>query len=166
MTAKKSIKKNIIITMIVIVGVLLLIGSFFLRDLALRAGITEYEHKEIVQVKAKYSAVLEKIAQLGIKSDSFTINAEHKGIFDKSVITCDEGAKQLMTELEEEVNLLCHNYCYQISGDKNAVTFDFNKSGTKQLIFSVSEPEKQNENDRLDSLDDNWYYYEVSQKTE
>lgn len=41
MAEKKSVKRKVI-TAVVIVGVfVLLIGSFFLRDICLRAGITE-----------------------------------------------------------------------------------------------------------------------------
>ena len=50
MAEKKSVKRKVI-TAVVIVGVfVLLIGSFFLRDICLRAGITECEKREILQV--------------------------------------------------------------------------------------------------------------------
>ena len=50
MAERKSVKRKVI-TAVVIVGVFaLLIGSFFLRDICLRAGITECEKREILQV--------------------------------------------------------------------------------------------------------------------
>ena len=57
MAEKKSVKRKVI-TAVVIIGVFaLLIGSFFLRDVCLRAGITECEKREILQVKSKYSSI-------------------------------------------------------------------------------------------------------------
>ena len=47
---RKSVKRKVI-TAVVIVGVfVLLIGSFFLRDICLRAGSAECEKREILQV--------------------------------------------------------------------------------------------------------------------
>ena len=65
MAERKSGKRKVI-TAVVIVGVFaLLIGSFFLRDICLRAGITECEKREILQVKSKYSAILDSVVSAG-----------------------------------------------------------------------------------------------------
>lgn len=160
MTVKKSTKKKLIIAAVSVIGVILLVGSFFLRDLCLRAGITEYDRREILQVKTKYSAIIDKIAQEGMKAGAFTIYTEHKGLFEKSEITADKSGEKLISSLGEELNVLCHTYCYKISGDGKSVTFEFNKSGSKSIIFSRSEPTKQSDKDICEALSDGWYYYE------
>lgn len=158
----KSRKGKIITTIIIIVGILLIIGSFFLRDMLLRAGIAEFERKEILQVKTKYADTLQKIADRGLEKLPFEISAHHGGINEKSKITADdEYAKAIYEDLKEEIDVLCHGYCYRISGRSGAVFFDFNGTGTKQLIFSNDEPEKLDEDDVLEALGDGWYYYEV-----
>lgn len=155
-------KKSIIAAVVFVLVILLLIGSFFLRDIMLRAGIAEFERDEILQVNSKYSTTLKKIAEQGSLA-TFVITAEHKGLFDKSEISCDnDKAKSIYSDLKEEVDVLCHNYCYKISGSGKAVYFDFNKAGTRQLIYSAIQPEKQDENDVLELLGDDWYYYEMN----
>lgn len=156
MAEKKSVKRKII-TAVIIVGVFaLLIGSFFLRDLCLRAGITECEKREILQVKSKYSSVLDTIVREGSDIGDYKITAAHGGLFEKSVITSDENGESLCDKLSEELSVLCHTYCYGVEKQGNAVHFSFNNSNTKQLIYS-SEDISDSE---TSSLGDNWYYYE------
>lgn len=89
MAEKKSVKRKVI-TAVVIVGVfVLLIGSFFLRDICLRAGITECEKREILQVKSKYSAILDSVVSAGNDIADYKITAAHGGLFEKSVINAD-----------------------------------------------------------------------------
>ena len=159
-TAKKSVKKKIIIAFIVIGALLLLIGSFFLRDIFLRAGITEYEQREILQVKTKYAAVLDSISSKGMTSDNFVITARHGGLFEKSEISGDDNGQKIIDALKEEIDVLCHTYCYEITGRDGAVSFAFNKTGTKQLVYSLIEPETETENDTIENLGENWYYVE------
>lgn len=156
MIEKKSVKRKII-TAVIIVGVFaLLIGSFFLRDICLRAGITECEKREILQVRSKYSSILDTIVKTGSDITDYKITAVHGGLFEKSVITADENGKPLYSKLTEELSVLCHTYCYGVEKYGNAVHFSFNNSGTKQLVYS-SEDISDNE---TSSLGDNWYYYE------
>lgn len=161
MKAKKSVKKKIIITLIVIGAIALLIGSFFLRDIFLRAGITEYERREILQVKAKYAAVLDSIAEKGVESDNFVITARHGGLFEKSEINGDDNGQKIIDELKEEIDVLCHTYCYEIVGRNGAVSFAFNKTSTKQLVYSSEEPKAETENDTVEALGNGWYYVEL-----
>lgn len=156
MAEKKSVKRKII-TAVIIVGVFaLLIGSFFLRDICLRAGITECEKREILQVRSKYSSILDKIVTASSDISEYKITAAHGGLFEKSVITADENGEPLYSKLTEELSVLCHTYCYGVEKYGNAVHFSFNNSGTKQLVYS-SEDISDNE---TSSLGDNWYYYE------
>lgn len=156
MAERKSVKRKII-TAVIIVGVFaLLIGSFFLRDICLRAGITECEKREILQVKSKYSSILDTIVKTGSDITEYNITAAHGGLFQKSVITADENGEPLYNKLTEELSVLCHTYCYGVEKHDNAVRFSFNNSGTKQLVYS-SEDISDNE---TSSLGDNWYYYE------
>ena len=102
MAEKKSVKRKII-TAVIIVGVFaLLIGSFFLRDICLRAGITECEKREILQVKSKYSAILDSIISKGTDITEYKITAAHGGLFEKSVIKADENGEPLYDKLTEE----------------------------------------------------------------
>ena len=118
MAEKKSVKRKVI-TAVVIVGVfVLLIGSFFLRDICLRAA--------------------------------------HGGLFEKSVISADENGEPLYDKLTEELDVLCHTYCYGVEKQDNAVHFSFNTGNTKQLIYSA----KDISDNETSSLGDNWYYYE------
>ena len=156
MAEKKSVKRKII-TAVIIVGVFaLLIGSFFLRDICLRAGITECEKREILQVRSKYSSILDKIVTASSDITDYKITAAHGGLFEKSVITADENGEPLYDKLSEELAVLCHTYCYGIEKYGNAVRFSFNNSGTKQLIYSAEDIS----DDETSSLGDNWYYYE------
>ena len=150
MAERKSVKRKVV-TAVVIVGVfVLLIGSFFLRDICLRAGITECEKREILQVKSKYSSILDTI----VKTSSDT--AAHGGLFEKSVINADENGEPLYNKLTEELDVLCHTYCYGVEKQDNAVHFSFNTGNTKQLIYSA----KDISDNETSSLGDNWYYYE------
>lgn len=156
MAEKKSVKRKII-TAVIIVGVFaLLIGSFFLRDICLRAGITECEKREILQVRSKYSSILEKIVTASSDMTDYKITAAHGGLFEKSVITADENGEPLYDKLTEELDVLCHTYCYGVEKYGNAVRFSFNNSGTKQLIYSAEDIS----GNETSSLGDNWYYYE------
>ena len=129
MAEKKSVKRKVI-TAVVIVGVFaLLIGSFFLRDICLRAGNDIADYK---------------------------ITAAHGGLFEKSVINADENGEPLYDKLTEELDVLCHTYCYGIEKQDNAVHFSFNTGNTKQLIYSA----KDISDNETSSLGDNWYYYE------
>ena len=108
---RKSVKRKVI-TAVVIVGVfVLLIGSFFLRDICLRAGIAECEKREILQVKSKYSAILDSIISTGTDIAEYKITAAHGGLFEKSVIKADENGEPLYDKLTEELDVLCHTYC-------------------------------------------------------
>ena len=71
MNKKSSAKKKIITALCVTGGILLLIASFFLRDLLLRAGVVEYDSREVSQVKNKYSASLDAIVTEGKEKDFF-----------------------------------------------------------------------------------------------
>ncbi len=156
MAEKKSVKRKII-TAVIIVGVFaLLIGSFFLRDICLRAGITECEKREILQVKSKYSAILDSVVCAGNDIADYKITAAHGGLFEKSVIKADENGEPLYDKLTEELDVLCHTYCYGIEKQDNAVHFSFNTGNTKQLIYSA----KDISDNETSSLGDNWYYYE------
>ena len=156
MAEKKSVKRKII-TAVIIVGVFaLLIGSFFLRDICLRAGITECEKREILQVRSKYSSILDKIVTTSSDMTDYKITAAHGGLFEKSVITADENGEPLYDKLTEELDVLCHTYCYGVEKQDNVVYFSFNNSGTKQLIYSAEDIS----DDETSSLGDNWYYYE------
>lgn len=155
-TERKSVKRKVI-TVAVIVGALaLLIGSFFLRDICLRAGITECEKREILQVKSKYSAILDSIVSGGADISEYTITAAHGGLFRKSVILSDENGEPLCEKLSEELAVLCHTYCYGVEKRDNAVRFSFNNSGTKQLVYSAEDIS----DNETSALGDNWYYYE------
>ena len=134
----------------------LLIGSFFLRDICLRAGITECEKREILQVRSKYSSILDKIVTTSSDITDYKITAAHGGLFEKSVITADENGEPLCEKLSEELAVLCHTYCYGIEKQDNAVHFSFNTGNTKQLIYSA----KDISDNETSSLGDNWYYYE------
>ena len=118
---KKSVKRKVITAVIVLAAVLLLIGSFFLRDICLRAGITECEKREILQVKTKYSEIMNSIISAGADIDEYTITATHKGLFEKSAITPDENGEELYSKLTEEFSVLCHSYCYGVSKHDGAV---------------------------------------------
>ena len=156
MAEKKSVKRKII-TAVIIVGVFaLLIGSFFLRDICLRAGITECEKREILQVKSKYSSILDSIVSGGAGISEYTITAAHGGLFRKSVISSDENGESLCEKLSEELAVLCHTYCYGVEKRDNAVHFSFNQSGTKQLVYSAEDIS----DNETSALGDNWYYYE------
>lgn len=158
---KKSIKRKLITAAIVLAAVILLIGSFFLRDICLRAGLTECEKREILQVKTKYSEIMNSIISTGENIDEYTITASHKGLFEKSVITPDENGEELCNKLYEELSVLCHSYCYGVSKHDGAVYFSFNSSGTKQLIYSKAPLSDQ----YTDNLGDNWYYYEKTENS-
>lgn len=156
MAEKKSVKRKII-TAVIIVGVFaLLIGSFFLRDICLRAGITECEKREILQVRSKYSSILDTIVKAGSEITDYKITAAHGGLFQKSVITADENGEPLCEKLSEELAVLCHTYCYGVEKYGNTVRFSFNNSGTKQLVYSAEDIS----DNETSSLGDNWYYYE------
>ena len=157
---KKSVKRKVITAVIVLAAVLLLIGSFFLRDICLRAGITECEKREILQVKTKYSEIMNSIISAGADIDEYTITATHKGLFEKSAITPDENGEELYSKLTEEFSVLCHSYCYGVSKHDGAVYFSFNASNTKQLIYTSKEIDDK----FTDNLGDNWYYYEKTEE--
>lgn len=163
MNNKSSAKKKIITALCIVGGVILLIGSFFLRDLLLRAGVVEYDSKEILQVKNKYYASLDAIVKEGKETD-FVINSKHGGLFQKSLITADEKGKPVYEKLKDNVDVLCHSYCYTIKSEKGIVTITFNESGSKKLIYSEAKPEKKSEKDILSDLEENWYYYEEVQE--
>ena len=87
MAERKSVKRKVI-TAVVIVGVFaLLIGSFFLRDICLRAGITECEKREILQVKSKYSAILDSV----VSADNETSSLGDNWYYYEKVMTADNG---------------------------------------------------------------------------
>ncbi|MBQ8791234.1 MAG: hypothetical protein IJZ51_07985 [Ruminiclostridium sp.] len=159
MNKKSPAKKKIITALCVTGGILLLIASFFLRDLLLRAGVVEYDSREVIQVKNKYSASLDAIVTEGKEKD-FVITSKHGGLFEKSVITADGDSKSVYERLKNNVDVLCHSYCYTIISEKGVVTITFNQSGTKKLIYSEAKPEKKSEKDILSDLKENWYYYE------
>lgn len=165
MKEKSSVKKKIIIALCVIGALLLLIGSFFLRDIFLRAGLVEYDSKEIISVKNKYSATLDMIVKESGDKE-FTITSKHGGLFQKSEITADEGGKPVYEKLKSHIDVLCHSYCYSITAKNGVVTFTFNESGSKRLTYSESEPAKEKENDIVSDLKDNWYYIETGEQTE
>ncbi len=163
MSKKSTTKKKIITALCVAGGIILLIASFFLRDLLLRAGVVEYDNREILQVKNKYSASLDAIVKEGKEAD-FVIKSEHGGLFRKSEISADEGGTPVYEKLKDNIDVLCHSYCYTIISEKGMVTLTFNESGTKKLIYSTEEPTKKSEKDILSDLKDNWYYYEEVQE--
>lgn len=156
MAERKSIKRKVVTAVIVVGALALLIGSFFLRDICLRAGITECEKREILQVKSKYSSILDSIVSGGAGISEYTITAAHGGLFRKSVISSDENGESLCEKLSEELAVLCHTYCYGVEKRDNAVHFSFNQSGTKQLVYSAEDIS----GNETSSLGDNWYYYE------
>ena len=156
MAERKSIKRKVVTAVIVVGALALLIGSFFLRDICLRAGITECEKREILQVKSKYSSILDSIVSGGAGISEYTITAAHGGLFRKSVISSDENGESLCEKLSEELAVLCHTYCYGVEKRDNAVNFSFNQSGTKQLVYSAEDIS----GNETSSLGDNWYYYE------
>lgn len=156
MAERKSVKRKVMTAVIIVGALALLIGSFFLRDICLRAGITECEKREILQVKSKYSAILDSIVSGGAGISEYTITAAHGGLFRKSVISSDENGEPLCEKLSEELAVLCHTYCYGVEKHDNAVHFSFNGSGTKQLIYSAEDVS----DNETSSLGDNWYYYE------
>lgn len=160
MKEKSSVKKKIVIALCIIGALLLLIGSFFLRDIFLRAGFVEYDSKEIIQIKNKYSASLDAIVKESTEKD-FTITSKHGGLFQKSEIITDENGKTVYEKLKKHIDVLCHSYCYTIINEKEIVTFTFNESGTKKLVYSETEPAKEKEKDIVNSLKDNWYYVEI-----
>ena len=156
MAERKSIKRKVVTAVIVVGALALLIGSFFLRDICLRAGITECEKREILHVKSKYSSILDSIVIGGAGISEYTITAAHGGLFRKSVISSDENGESLCEKLSEELAVLCHTYCYGVEKRDNAVHFSFNQSGTKQLVYSAEDIS----GNETSSLGDNWYYYE------
>lgn len=156
MAERKSIKRKVVTAVIIVGALALLIGSFFLRDICLRAGITECEKREILQVKSKYSSILDSIVSGGAGISEYTITAAHGGLFRKSVISSDENGESLCEKLSEELAVLCHTYCYGVEKRDNAVHFSFNQSGTKQLVYSAEDIS----GNETSSLGDNWYYYE------
>ncbi len=153
-------KKNILIILIVIVALTLLIGSFFLRDLALRSGLAEYEKREIVSVYSKYKDTIKNIAESGKSYISFSVTANHGGLFEKSEIIADENGEKLLETEKEAIDVLCHTYCYSIYGRENSIYFTFNKSGSKMIVCCAEMPEKVNEKDDIEKLDEGWYYVE------
>ncbi len=152
---KKSIRKKLIIALIVIGALLLLIGSFFLRDLLLRAGVTEYERGEILQVKEKYSAILTEITDAAADCEDFTVTVTKKGLFEKSLIEYDENSLPIRDKCGESVNILCHGYCWGISRRDGVTYFDFNKSGTKRLAYGTVSAA---EGFACEELGDGWSY--------
>lgn len=156
MAERKSIKRKVVTAVIVVGALALLIGSFFLRDICLRAGITECEKREILQVKSKYSTILDSIVSGGAGISEYTITAAHGGLLRKSVISSDENGESLCEKLSEELAVLCHTYCYGVEKRDNAVHFSFNQSGTKQLVYSAEDIS----DNETSALGDNWYYYE------
>lgn len=156
MAERKSIKRKVVTAVIIVGALALLIGSFFLRDICLRAGITECEKREILQVKSKYSTILDSIVSGGAGISEYTITAAHGGLLRKSVISSDENGESLCEKLSEELAVLCHTYCYGVEKRDNAVHFSFNQSGTKQLVYSAEDIS----DNETSSLGDNWYYYE------
>ena len=86
----------------------------------------------------------------------YKITAAHGGLFEKSVISADENGEPLYDKLTEELDVLCHTYCYGVEKQDNAVHFSFNTGNTKQLIYSA----KDISDNETSSLGDNWYYYE------
>ncbi len=165
MKGKSSVKKKIVIVLCVIGALVLLVGSFFLRDLMLRAGLVEYDSREIIQIKNKYSASLDAIVNES-KTNDFEIKAKHGGLFQKSEINTDENGKPAYEKLKSHIDVLCHSYCYSIVAKNGTVTFTFNESGSKKLTYSETEPIKEKENDIVDNLKDNWYYIEIGEQTE
>ena len=163
MKEKSSVKKKIIIALCVIGALVLLVGSFFLRDVLLRAGLVEYDSKEIISVKNKYSATLDMIVKESIDKE-FTITSKHGGLFQKSEISVDESGKPVYEKLKSHIDVLCHSYCYSIVAEKGTVTFTFNVSGSKKLTYSETEPVKEEENDVVNNLKDNWYYIEIGER--
>ncbi|MBR4305782.1 MAG: hypothetical protein IKT78_02945 [Ruminiclostridium sp.] len=161
MNKKSSLKRKIIIALCVIGGICLLIGSFFLRDLLLRAGFVEYDGREIIQVRNKYSASLDAIVEESKKND-FRIEAKHGGLFQKSEITTDENGKLVYEKLKSHIDVLCHSYCYLISAKNEEIVLSFNEKCTKTLIYKETEPVKQDENVILSDLGGNWYYVDIT----
>lgn len=165
MKEKSSVKKKIIIVLCVIGALMLLIGSFFLRDMLLRAGFVEYDAKEIISVKNKYSATLDMIVKESVDKD-FTVTSRHGGLFQKSEISADENGKPVYEKLKNHIDVICHSYCYSIVAENGTVIFTFNESGSKKLIHSETEPVKEKETDVVNNLKDNWYYVEIGERTE
>ena len=163
MKGKSSVKRRVMIALCIIGGVLLLIGSFFLRDLLLRLGIVEYDSREIIQVRNKYSASLDAIVKESKETD-FAIEAKHGGLFQKSEITADENGEAVYERLKNHIDVLCHSYCYTIISKDGVVTLTFNKSGAKKLIYSEEAVNKSKEKDILSELGDGWYCYEEVQE--
>lgn len=160
MTKQKSLKRKIITAVIVICGVILLIGSFFVRDIMISGGLMEYERKEIISVQKKYFPTLEKIALSAVDKGELYINVKPHGILDKVEFTFSEKGSILYEELKEEIDVLCHKYCFGIRVQGNQAEFYFNKTGSKMLIYSKEKP---TQDDAEGLSQENWYYYEEKQ---
>lgn len=159
MAKEKTTKKKLITFIIIAAALILLIGSFFLRDILLRAGITEFERGEILQVKEKYSSILDDITAEALSCGDFTITVTRKGIFERSLIEYDENSASIKEKLSESVDVLCHGYCWGISKANGTVYFDFNKSGTKRLAYGeVAE----NEGSSYEDIGNGWTYIQPS----
>ncbi len=161
MAKKKSIKQKLIIAAVVAGALLLIVGSFFLRDIMLKAGLVELERNEILSVKTKYSASIEKITDVALQGDDLTVSVKHGGLFEKAQLTYTN-AERLGRECAEEVSVLCHTYCHRIEKTGCTVIFSFNKSFTKQLVYSEAETDEKG----YEPLGDGWYYYEKPQDSE
>ncbi len=155
-----NVKKKIIITAVVIGLLALLVGSFFLRDLALRAGFAEFERREIISMHTKYSATIDKVVKSSEQLSNFSITAKHGGLFEKATIVSDENGEKLMEEIKAEIDVLCHTYCFRIYKADNTVCFTFNESGSKMIAVSDTVPEKQNDKDTVEEMSDGCYYVE------
>lgn len=164
MQKKRSLKKILITAAVVVGALVLLVGSFFIRDIMLRAGIFEYERGEILSVKQKYSSILDGITSAARDCGDFVIKVERKGIFEKSDISYDENSLPIKQKCSEQVDVLCHGYCCGISKRDNVIYFDFNLSGTKRLAYGESPNIPEGED--VETLDGGWNYIFPSQKQE
>ncbi|MCH5325377.1 MAG: hypothetical protein J1E39_09185 [Eubacterium sp.] len=160
---KAGLKKKLIGIGVIAVLLLLMIGSFFLRDILLRTGVTEYERDEILQVKDKYSTALTNIIAASQDCDNYMITVIQQGLFEKSVIEYDENSLSVKEKCGDSVDVLCHSYCYGITLKDGKLYFDFNQSGTKQLVYGGEISFGEESELTAEDLGNGWTYIQPQQ---
>lgn len=147
---------------LIILGVIVLvIGSFFARDLMLRAGIIEYDKKDILNFQTKYSRMLENIKDKALSEDKFVISAKRNDLLEKSSI---DFSCEVDDSLREQVYSVCNSYCYSIEKivyeDEKAtlVVFSCSQNDIKCIVYAVDGIMPQKFSTMADPLGENWFY--------
>lgn len=161
----KKKKMNGFIKALIIIGVILLIlSTFFMRDLFIRAGFMEYDKKDIINFQGKYIAMLTNIKDEALKQynsgKEYKITAHRKGLFEKSEII---SSVEIPETLADQVNSVCHSYCYQIevttdSDGNKLVIFSCSQNEVKCILFSDTGKLSEDFNENTEELGEGWFY--------